>query len=289
MKSFCLKSVLSLVLLFLTAGRIKAENEDERLIKEELVKYFQTVDSDEDHHLTMDELARWIRKIHNIVIDENVSAQWRNLDKEIVEEHTWVDYELARKETVTWESYKKRIYQDHLEDQKAMNNKRSKEEIENEFNQIVARFEKRWKLADEDGTGYLTKEEFKIYLHPEESKNETVLNAAAEDLRDDLDRNHDGVVSFDEYFDHIKSISNEDERQEPDFEQVGQVFLLKRDSSNRISLAQINKENFEVHLDKNKNGILDLDEIKTWMVSRKLYCCPKECPSKTVYDSPADA
>ena len=220
MKSFYLQSVLKLLLLFSIVDLMNAENEDERLIKEELVKYFQSVDGDEDHHLTLDELARWIRKIHNIVIDENVNAQWKNLDKEIVEEHTWVDYELARKETVTWESYKKRIYQDHLEDQRALNSKRPKEEIENEFNQIVVRFEKRWKLADEDGTCYITKDEFKFYLHPEESKNETILNPAAEDLRDDLDRNHDGIVSFDEYFDHIKSISSEEERQEPDFEQV---------------------------------------------------------------------
>ena len=213
-------SVLQLLLLFSIIGRLEAENEDERLIKEELVKYFQLVDSDEDHHLTLDEIARWIRKIHNIVFDENVNTQWKTLDKEIVEEHTWVDYELTKKETCNWENYKKRIYQDHLEEQKTLDNGRSKEKIDNEFNQIVARFEKRWKLADEDGTGYLDKNEFKFYLHPEESKNETILNPAAEDLRDDLDRNQDGTVSFDEYFEHIKSISNEEERQEPDFEQV---------------------------------------------------------------------
>ena len=107
--------------------------------------------------------------------------------------------------------------------------------MEDEFNQIVARFERRWRLADEDGTGYLTKDEFKYYLHPEESKNETILAAAVEDLKDDLDKNKDGSVSFEEYFEHIKGVSSEEEKNEPDFEQVS--LLTNYELMNNLNLS----------------------------------------------------
>lgn len=219
MINFYLKSLLKLVILVTLISITRCENEDEILIKEELVKYFQSIDSDEDRQLTVDELARWIRKIHNMIIDENVDAQWVNVDKEITEEHTWTDYEMTKRETVTWESYKRRIYEDHLEDQKR-NSGRPAEEIEKEFDTIVSRFEKRWHLADDDGTGYLVRDEFKYYLHPEESTNETILAGAVEDLKYDLDKDQDGTVSFEEYFEHIKSISSEEEKREPEFEEV---------------------------------------------------------------------
>lgn len=159
MSNFYLNCFLKVLIFSSILNFVRPENREERLIKEELVKYFQTIDGDEDHQLTVDELARWIRKIHNIIIEENVSVQWANIDKEIVEEHTWQDYEMTKRETVNWENYRKRIYDDYFEDHKASGDKRSKEELENEFNHIVARFEKRWKLADEDGTDYLVKEE----------------------------------------------------------------------------------------------------------------------------------
>lgn len=228
MNKFFFKSFLRLLILISVLNLIRTENEEEKMIKEELVRYFQSVDSDEDRQLTIDELARWKKKIHNLIIDDNVNAQWANLYKEVIEENTWVDYEMSRKEVINWENYKKKIYSDHLEDHS--DDPRPKDEIENEFNQIVARFEQRFNLADEDGTGYLTKEEFKFYLHPEESKNETIINAAVEDLKRDLDSNNDGQVSFDEYLEHIKSISNEEEKQDPDFFQVNFknfIFLFK--------------------------------------------------------------
>ena len=72
-----------MIILFFIFNLIRSENEEERLIKEELVKYFQSVDNDEDHQLTVDELARWIRKLHNIIIEDNVDGQWANLEKEV--------------------------------------------------------------------------------------------------------------------------------------------------------------------------------------------------------------
>jgi len=246
MIDFYLRNLFKLLILIFVISSIKANERDEKLIIDELVKYFQSVDTDEDHQLTVDELARWIRKIHNIIIDDNVDTQWANVEKEITEEHTWTDYELSKKETVTWEVYKKRIFEDHLEEQRHLGIKKTDDEIKNEFENIVERFEKRWKLADEDGTGYLVKEEFKFYLHPEESNNETILAGAVEDLKNDLDKNSDSNVSFEEYLQHIKSMSSDEEKRETEF-------------------IEVNKENFELNLDKNKNGILDLDEIKDWV------------------------
>ena len=53
MNKFYLKSFLKLFILISIINLIRSDTDEERLIKEELVKYFQSTDSDEDHQLSV--------------------------------------------------------------------------------------------------------------------------------------------------------------------------------------------------------------------------------------------
>lgn len=65
------------------------------------------------------------------------------------------------------------------------------------FKSILERDKRRWKGADTDGDGALTRSEFFAFLHPNERehmKDIVVLEAV-----EDIDKDKDGKISLDEY------------------------------------------------------------------------------------------
>ena len=65
------------------------------------------------------------------------------------------------------------------------------------FKVILKRDKRRWSVADIDGDGALTREEFSAFLHPEESshmKDIVILEAI-----EDIDKDKDGRISLEEY------------------------------------------------------------------------------------------
>ena len=60
---------------------------------------------------------------------------------------------------------------------------------------MISRDERRWKKADRDGDGNLSKEEFASFLHPEDV--EHMRDTVAMETLDDIDK--DGFISLEEY------------------------------------------------------------------------------------------
>ena len=61
----------------------------------------------------------------------------------------------------------------------------------------LRRDERRWGQADVDGDGSLNKEEFVLFLHPEEHARMHVV--VVEETLEDIDRDGDGKISETEY------------------------------------------------------------------------------------------
>ncbi|KAG8181649.1 hypothetical protein JTE90_017007 [Oedothorax gibbosus] len=69
---------------------------------------------------------------------------------------------------------------------------------------MIRRAERRWKNADTDGDGSLSEDEFRDFIHPEESQR--AGGVAVIEAMDDTDKN--GEVSLEEYMEHLNKVSD---------------------------------------------------------------------------------
>ena len=69
---------------------------------------------------------------------------------------------------------------------------------------MMERDEKRWKKADRDSDGYLTKMEFQAFLHPEDHPD--MVDIVVLETLEDMDRDKDGGISEEEYIADIYKV-----------------------------------------------------------------------------------
>lgn len=62
---------------------------------------------------------------------------------------------------------------------------------------MLDRDKRRWTVADIDGDGALTREEFAAFLHPEDSNR--MKDIVIIETMEDIDKNKDGKISLKEY------------------------------------------------------------------------------------------
>lgn len=239
------------------------------------------VDADKDGQVSYQELKNYLGVLHEKNIEYNVNKQWRIYSPQIHEVFSWEGYEPEKREVMTWDHYFNQTYPELIgvdvgiplvreqdtaailspeeaENKKKEEEKRKaeKEKEESELDphlkmlkQMVRRADARWKLADENGDTLLTKDEFKHLLHPDEG-HEGLKELFVEEATEDMDLNKDKKICLDEFMKHLQVLASEQERQD----------------QNWLSSQQ---ENFGRFLDKNKDGVLDGDEIKNWLVPPK--------------------
>ena len=65
------------------------------------------------------------------------------------------------------------------------------------YEHMLVRDERRWKSADRENKGYLTKEDLTAFLHPEEYDH--MKDMVIIETIEDIDRDNDGRISLDEY------------------------------------------------------------------------------------------
>lgn len=222
----------------------QAQNPDEE-VKGELASQLSDSDSDEDGDLDAGELARWVRRAHAKQLQRSVDHQWRHYEPTKREEHTWQDYDVTQREYLAWPQYRRMVLRDLQEDQ-PKDDPAAAKAADAEHEKLLARYERRWTVTDEDGDGQLSKQEFRFFMHPEESTNETVRALLVEELKQDLDQDHDGRISYEEYIEHVKHLGSEQERADPRYVQEHRV-------------------HYETYLDMDKDGVLNDSELRDWI------------------------
>lgn len=100
----------------------------------------------------------------------------------------------------------------------------------------------RWKAADLNNDNELTLEEFQAFLHPEEF--ERTKNIVAQETLVEMDTDKDGYLSVEEYIKDMYKVDGDEE--EPEW-------------------VPTEKEHFVSTRDSNKDGKLDVDEVRSWI------------------------
>ncbi|TKS70039.1 Reticulocalbin-1 Precursor [Collichthys lucidus] len=111
------------------------------------------------------------------------------------------------------------------------------------FKKMLPRDERRFKTADLNGDLAADREEFTSFLHPEEF--EHMKDIVVLETLEDIDRNGDGHVDEDEYI--ADMFAHEDGGPEPDW-------------------VKTEREQFSDFRDLNKDGKMDMDEIRHWIM-----------------------
>ncbi|CAG2112217.1 unnamed protein product [Medioppia subpectinata] len=197
--------------------------------KSRLAQMVDKIDKNNDGFITTEELKDWIHISQKKYIVDDVDRQWKTQT---------ADDETST--TISWEDYKKRTF--GFLDQLSENSVSADET--NTYREMLRRDERRWKLADKDSDSALNKDEFLDFLHPEEAQH--MRDVVVDETLEDIDKNKDGKVSVEEYISDMYS---------PDAtgDQVPDWVIREKDQFREIR-------------DKNKDGFMDREEIREWII-----------------------
>nr|CAB3227492.1 calumenin-B-like [Phallusia mammillata] len=146
-------------------------------------------------------------------------------------------YDKNKDGKVHWDEYKETSYGFLREED-------LKEDSENKFsyNKMIARDERRWNAADTDDDRILTEEEFAHFLHPEDFVR--MRDIVARETLEDIDKDGDGFIDVEEY--------------------LGDMFNEEEGGEKPVWIDS-EREQFVQFRDKDKDGKMDVDEVKAWI------------------------
>ncbi|XP_076663526.1 calumenin B scf [Andrena cerasifolii] len=186
------------------------------------------IDKDKDGYVTGEELKDWILYTQRRYIRYNIERQWRSHNPE-------------EKEKLPWTEYMAMVYGD-MDEHEVENQEKSKDSTFS-YIAMLKRDRRRWTAADLDGDDALTKDEFAAFLHAEEANH--MKDVVVLETMEDIDKDGNGKISLSEYIgDMYDGVEGE-----------GEPEWVKNE-----------KEQFSMYRDKDGDGVLDFDEVKTWII-----------------------
>nr|XP_046206207.1 calumenin-B-like isoform X1 [Oncorhynchus gorbuscha] len=147
----------------------------------------------------------------------------------------WKGHDLNGDGLVSWEEYKNATYGYILDD--------SDPEDGFSYRQMMSRDERRFKMADLDADLKANKEEFTAFLHPEEYDH--MKDIVVLETMEDIDKNGDGFIDLEEY--------------------IGDMYNQEGDPS-EPEWVKTEREQFTEFRDKNKDGRMDKEETRDWIL-----------------------
>uniref|UniRef100_A0AAQ4RN13 Calumenin b n=1 Tax=Gasterosteus aculeatus aculeatus TaxID=481459 RepID=A0AAQ4RN13_GASAC len=256
--------------------------------KERLGMLVERIDDDKDGYVTVEEMKKWIKHAQKKWIYDDVDRQWKSHD-------------LNGDDVVSWEEYKNATYGYILDDPDPDDGF--------SYRQMMARDERRFKMADQDNDLKANKEEFTAFLHPEEYDH--MKDIVVLETMEDIDKNADGLIDLDEYIGKFKFIfyistinlhltpllylvkaQDAGKRIEcgntttPSFCAVGDMYNQEGDAS-EPEWVKTEREQFTEFRDKNKDGKMDKEETRDWILPSDYDHADAEA-KHLVYESDAD-
>lgn len=144
------------------------------------------IDQNKDGLVQLDELVGWLRESQDRYAQEDVNRHWIAYEKQ-----------LDDTSSISWKEYADREYEHLVALTKQSGSQEQVDLIKKSHEYHIQRDLRRWKAADLNQDGCLSRNEFKMFLYPEHS--ESMHGLVVEEKFELLDRNNDGKVSADEY------------------------------------------------------------------------------------------
>ncbi|KAK7602534.1 hypothetical protein V9T40_008123 [Parthenolecanium corni] len=211
------------------------------------------IDRDGDGYITFDELKTWIIYTQKKYLTNDVNKQWQTRNVE-------------GNDKITWDAYRKAVY-GFSHDYEASQLDKEEEVGGYSFKSVLDRDKRRWNVADIDGDGALTRDEFAAFLHPNE--NERMKDIVVLEAIEDIDKDKDGKISLEEY--------------------IGDMFPdLLEPGEELPEWVKNEKEQFSKYRDKNHDGVLDNDEVRDWILPEGFDHADAEA-RHLIYESDSDA
>lgn len=190
------------------------------------------IDSDKDGFVTLAEMQAWIKGTQKKYVEEDVDRQWK-------------DYGMDAQGKLSWEAYRQKVF-GFVEQEKP------REGAEKEFEDDMAAYRKmedrdrrRWGQADQDKDGFLNREEFGNFLHPEEAAH--MRDLVVTETFEDIDKDKDGKITLEEYIGDMYRAEDKTDDQEPDW-------------------VAAERAQFAGQRDKNNDGYMDFEEVRAWIM-----------------------
>ncbi|KAM9327372.1 calumenin-A isoform 1-T2 [Pholidichthys leucotaenia] len=180
------------------------------------------MDENKDGFISEEELKVWIKNAQRKHIYESV-------------EHQWKDFDLNGDGQISWDEYKNVTYGSFLEDPQT--------DIEYNYPRMIARDERRFKVADTNKDMIADKQEFTAFLHPEE--HEHMKDIVVQETIEDIDKNEDGYIDLNEY--------------------IGDMYPLEEGEEEPEWVAS-ERQQFLEFRDKNNDGKMDKEETLDWIL-----------------------
>ncbi|KFD55520.1 hypothetical protein M514_03572 [Trichuris suis] len=235
-----LAAIVFLVSLTLIVQSVKHDH-DEPFVGDELAKEMEQL-TPEQTKAKLEILVKAIDKNKDGFTDEEElkahikHMQKRYLDNDITRSWNSFDEKSLTNGKLSWDSYKESLY----------GKPSNEDELTAEYRDMVVRDESRWKKADTDGDGLLNRDEYGCFLHPESC--EHMKDVVVEETLKDMDRNGDSMVDLEEYInDMYRPEDYPDQKKEPEW-------------------VEAERKMFKQYRDKDKDGKLNADELKAWLM-----------------------
>ncbi|MED6287568.1 hypothetical protein CHARACLAT_017710 [Characodon lateralis] len=180
------------------------------------------IDSNKDDSVSEEELKLWIKNVQNRHMFENV-------------EHQWNEFDLNKDGLISWEEYRNVTYGSYLDGPLT--------ETEYNYTHMMARDERRFKVADRNGDMSADRQEFMAFLHPE--NHDYMKDVVVQETMEDIDKNGDGFIDLKEY--------------------IGDMFTADNGAEEPEWVAT-ERQQFSEFRDKNRDGKMDREETLDWIL-----------------------
>ncbi|CEF60283.1 EF-hand domain and EF-hand domain pair-containing protein [Strongyloides ratti] len=195
--------------------------------KEKLALLIPKMDSNGDGFVEEDELRNHINFMQQRYVNNDVERTWKNYKAEKI-----ADGKLS------WADYREIVYGHPTGEG---------QDLSDEYKKMIARDERRWKVADYDSDEKLDRTEYGCFMHPEDC--ESMRDVVVTETIEDIDKNKDGFVDINEYI--------SDMYRPEDYPEL---------NGKEPEWVESERELFKEHRDKNNDGKLDRDEMRDWIM-----------------------
>uniref|UniRef100_A0A0N4ZHH0 Reticulocalbin-3 n=1 Tax=Parastrongyloides trichosuri TaxID=131310 RepID=A0A0N4ZHH0_PARTI len=195
--------------------------------KEKLSLLVPKMDSNADGFVEEEELRNHINFMQQRYVNNDVERTWKNYKNDKISDGK-----------LSWADYREMVYGHPTGEG---------QDLSDEYKKMIARDERRWKVADYDSDNKLDRTEYGCFMHPEDC--ESMRDVVVTETIEDIDKNKDGFVDITEYIGDMYRPEDYPELngKEPEW-------------------VESERELFKEHRDKNGDGKLDRDEMRDWIM-----------------------